>query len=184
MAEESVTVKKHKFNLSFLKKIKDFKHIKTIVVVILSLIVAVIFLSSFKTKSSKSEDQKNETTLSALEYCKQQENRLESVLANVKGIKNVKVFVMVEESPEIVYLTDKTERKTGGETTGITTTAVVVRNGSITNCLVVVEKLPKIVGVMVIANGAGDLKMKTTLTNTISSVLGVNISNVEVMEGK
>ena len=114
-----------------------------------------------------------------------QENRLESVLGSVKGISNVKVFVMVSESPEIVFLqdTNKNSQNTS-QNESVQTTTVLVKNGSISQPVVKVERLPKITGVLIIAKGAGDLKIKTSLVNIVSSVLGANISNVEVLEGK
>lgn len=166
----------------FLKKLK-IKNIKTIIVCVLFVVILIIFASSFQTKKSTKTTNTTQSSLSALEYCKEQENRLEYVLKSVKGISNVKVFVMVSESPEIVYLENQT---TSGDLSKNTTTssAVFVKNGTITQPVVKIEKLPKIIGVLVIAKGAGDLKMKTTLTNIISSVLGTNISNVEVLEGR
>lgn len=165
------------------KKIK-IKNFKTIIVCVLFVIILLIFASSFKTKNTSKTHTSTQSSLSALEYCKMQENRLEYVLKNVKGISNVKVFVMVNESPEIVYLENKTS--SGGESnaSSITTSAVFVKNGSITQPVVKIERLPKIIGVLVIAKGAGDIKMKTTLSNIISSVLCTNISNVEVLEGR
>jgi len=181
--EEIKEKNKKKFHFSFLEKLRNFKHLKTITVIVLSLIVGLIFISSLVPKRKQNIEKESVTNLSALAYCKDQENRIERILESVKGISNVKVFVMTSESPEIVYVTDKTETTTSGTTTTVES-AVIVKNGTITNALVQIERLPKIMGVMIVAKGAGDLKMKTTLTNIIASVLGVNVSNVEVMEGK
>ena len=50
--------------------------------------------------------------------------------------------------------------------------------------MVVVELLPKITGVLIVASGAKDIKMKNTLINTIAAILNISVSNVEVLEGK
>lgn len=165
------------------EKLKLGKNLKTIIAVVLSVIVVAIFFSSFKSKSVKTNQTSTKTSSLIIEYCKEQENRLEQVLENVKGISNVKVFVYVDESPTIKYLEEKNE-STSDKQSSFTTTTVLVKNGSITQPVVVVEVAPKIKGVLLIAKGAGDLKIKTTLTNIISSVLGINISNVEVLEGR
>lgn len=179
------TETKKKFDFNFFKKIKNFKHFKTIVVSVLIVIVLLIFISSFSSKKTVSVNNETKTSLSSLEYSKQQENRLESILSGVKGISNVRVYVMVDESPEIVYLENKTTSANGeGNITSQTTTSVMVKNGQVTTPVVVKEILPKIKGVLIVAKGGGDLKMKTTLTNIVASVLTVNISNVEVLEGK
>lgn len=165
------------------QKFKNSKNFKSIFVCVLAIVVVIIFLSSFKIKTTKTTQNSTESTSKAIEYCEMQEHRLEQVLESVKGLSNVQVFVYVEESPTIKYVEDKTEQETDKQSS-FSTTTVLVKNGTITQPIVVVEMLPKIKGVLVIAKGAGDLKMKTTLTNIISSVLGINISNVEVLEGR
>lgn len=180
-------MKEEKKRGNFFEKIfsgfKNFKHFKTAFVVILCFVVVLIFASSFKTNSVKKSVSSNKYSSRAIEYCSVQENRLEQVLKNVKGISNVKVFVMVDESPEIRYVQDKNESSSDSNSSSETET-VLVKNGSVFEPVVVVEILPKIKGVLVIAKGAGNIKTKTMLTNIISSVLCINISNVEVLEGK
>lgn len=170
------------FFSSFLKRIRDFKKWKTLLVVVLCFVVVLIFASSFKSKSDKTSQEEIFVSSSALAYCKEQENRLEQVLENVKGISNVKVFVMVDESPTLKYVEDGNNSSSESQNSTSSST-VLIKNGSTTKPIIVVEMLPKIKGVLVIAKGAKDLMMKSTLTNIISSVLGINISSVEVLEG-
>ena len=174
---------KQNFFEKFVSKIKNFKFLKTVFVAVLCFIVVLIFASSFKTKTVKKSVSSTNYSSKAIEYCKQQENRLEQVLESVKGISNVKVFVMVDESPEIRYVQDKTENSSGTNSSTESAT-VIVKNGSVSEPIVVIETLPKIKGVLVIAKGAGNIKTKSMLTNIISSVLCINISNVEVLEGR
>ena len=101
-----------KFSLmSFIKKF-SFKNIKFkgILVVVLLVIIAVIFISTFKTKDDNKEQVLEVKTnyCSAEEYSVRLENRLCSVLQNIKGIGSVEVFVMVESSPVIKYLEEST----------------------------------------------------------------------------
>lgn len=90
---------------------------------------------------------------------------------------------MVDEGPTLRYVEDSSKSDSQNNNT-ITTTTVIVKNGTISQPIVVVETLPKIKGVLVIAKGAGNIKTKSMLTNIISSVLCINISNVEVLEGR
>lgn len=174
---------KNNFISSIVAKIKNFKHLKTVIVVVLSLIVFAIFASSFVSKKSTKTQESTNVSSKALSYCKEQEHRLEQVLESVKGISNVKVFVMVDESPTLKFVEDSSQTQSQNQNIS-TSETVIVKNGSVTNPIVAYEILPKIKGVLVIAKGAGNLKIKTTLTNIISSVLGINISSVEVLEGK
>lgn len=159
---------------------------KIAIAILLMVIVVVIFFSSFKTEK-ETKTKTIENSLSAMEYCENIENRLINVIGTVKGVGKVDVFVMVDASPTIKYLEESitsTEEKDGNKSTSIQTTIVMSKNGTITNPVVVVELMPKITGVLVVASGAKDIKLKTTLINTISAILNVDISNVEVLEGK
>jgi len=165
---------------------KNTKKLKTIIVVFLVIIVCFIFLSSFKKdKTSNIVETKKETSLMA--YCEQQENRLEYVLGQIKGIENVRVFLITDSSPTIKYLEEtKTESVEKDEKTSVVTETKIVmaKNGSLTSPVVVVEMYPKITGVLVVAKGAGEVKMKNNLINTISAILNIKVSCVEVLEGK
>jgi len=96
-------------------------------------------------------------------------------------MKNVRVELLQQGRDQSENQTTSGDLSKSSTTTS---SAVFVKDGTITRPVVKIEKLPKIIGVLVIAKGAGDLKMKTTLTNIISSVLDTNISNVEVLEGR
>lgn len=178
---------------SFLKIpiFKNKKVLKTIFIVLLAVCIVLIFASSFTFESNKNKvtkvDNKN---ISAMEYCEVVENRLVNVLAGIKGIGNVDVFVMVDASPTIKYLeesqTEYYEKLDSGKpiVKSIKTEIVMSKNGSVSTPVVVVEFLPKITGVLIVASGAKDIKFKANLINVVSSVLSVEVSKVEVMEGK
>ncbi len=163
---------------------------KNLIVVILILVVLVIFLSTiFPKKKSSSESGLNglSNSFKSLEYCEAVENRLECVLKNIEGVGKVEVFVMVDSSPTIKYLMESnstTNQNGESGSTSVQTTVYEARNGSIYSPVVEVEILPKIIGVLIVATGAKDSMLKATLTNIVSNVLSVNISNVEVVEGK
>jgi len=160
--------------------------VKTTILVVLIIVVLIIFASSFTSKTKTTETSiKDKNNSLAYSYCQEVENRLEYVLKSVKGIGNVEVFIMVDASPTIKYLEEtNTTTNNEGSTSSIQTTIVLAKNGTITEPVVVVEILPKITGVLLVATGAKDIKMKTTLINTVSAILDVDISSVEVLEGK
>ena len=161
---------------------------KILIAVILMFVVLIIFASSFfDSGSSKVKQTSNETKFTSMEYCEVLENRLVNVLSCIKGVGDVKVFVMVDSSPEIKFLEEQNSSSTqNGENSieSIQTTIVMAKDGSVTSPIVTIELLPKITGVLIVASGASDIKLKTTLINATASVLSVNISNVEVLEGK
>ena len=66
----------------------------------------------------------------------------------------------------------------------MTNTIVLAKDGTLTYPIVVLEELPEILGVLIVAKGTGDVKTKINISNIVSSVLGVSVSNIEVLEGK
>jgi len=182
---------------SFLSRIKNkisnisnnsISKIKMIILILSVIVIFIIFLSTLKPDDEVNIKKiENKNTLSAIEYSQTLENRLCNVLGKIKGIKNVEVFVMVDSSPTIKYLEETKEdinKKTDSETKTIQTEIVLAKNGTVSTPIVVVEIMPKITGVLVVAKGADNIKIKTMLINSISAILSVDVSKVEVMEGK
>ena len=172
-------------NINF-KNLFNIKNIKLLVIGFIALIV-LLFLSAMPKESKKNSVVEKDKVWSWMSYCSEIENKLNNVLGQIKNIGNVESFIMVDSSPTIKYLEEvkqEDSNKDGIETKKFETSIVLSKNGSITTPVVVVEMLPKITGVLVVASGVGDTKTKNMLINTISAVLGVSVSNVEVLEGK
>jgi stage III sporulation protein AG len=64
------------------------------------------------------------------------------------------------------------------------TVRIVFKNGSTYQPVVVTQFLPQITGVLVVANGVSNLQIKNNLINAISSVYNLNISCIDILEGK
>lgn len=159
------------------------KKIKLAICVILFVVIIAIFMSSIIPKKSEQTSGNAESKSTALSYCHELEDKLVNVLSQVKGIGKVKVFVMVNQSPTYRYL-EEGSNQTGENQSVNQFTVYETRNGSNTAPVIVVEELPEILGVLVVATGAKDLKMQNILTNVIANVLSISISKVEVLEGK
>ena len=63
-------------------------------------------------------------------------------------------------------------------------TIILAKDGTTTYPIVVYEELPSIKGALIVASGVGDVKTKLEICNIVSSVLKVDVSSVEVLEGK
>ena len=173
--------RKQNFLFGKILKLKNMKHM---LIIIVSIIVLVIFSGFFKTQSKEENIVENNIVWSWQSYCDELENKLKNVLGQIKNVGNINVFVMVDSSPTIKYLEETKKESNDNAQVKFETTIVMSKNGSITTPVVVVEILPKITGILVVASGAKDIKIKNTLINAISAVLNVSVSNVEVLEGK
>ena len=143
---------------------------------ILFLIVIALFTTSLNSTNKTSEQTKDETV--NFSYQTFVEEGLVRIISSIKGLDNVKVFVSVGSSPEIVYATDKNIDSTKtGETT------VFSKNSSQTTPVIISEKYPEILGVLIVAKGLTQ-KLNLDLTNSLSLVLNVPISCIQILEGK
>lgn len=123
------------------------------------------------------------------------ENRLAAVLSQIDGIGQVKVSISLAAGTQKVFATnqksnrrDITERDDRG---GTRTTAentedeeLVLLQSSGQNPgqpLLVQEVNPKISGVLVVAEGAGDARVREELTQTVQVVLNVSAHKIRVM---
>lgn len=173
--------------MKLLEKFKslNFGNKKSLLIALVIVVILAICFSTLETKTTNSTTKKTNNSSSLyMNYINETEGRLEDVLNSIKGISNVKVFLNIAESPKISYLTEEKKSTSQASSIEVLNTIVLAKDGTLTYPIVVCEKLPAILGVLIVATGAGDAKTKLQIINVISSVLNVNVSSIEVLEGK
>ncbi|MEG1582131.1 MAG: hypothetical protein RR334_03150 [Clostridia bacterium] len=188
--DDDSKVKKKLFNFDFIKK---FKKPELIIIAVLLVIIVLSFaFTNIKKKQVKVLPNKVTTdsikNLASLEeFTRYTENRIVNVLSSMSGVSNVEVFV-VAESGVILTIAEETDEKvtgTGNNTSKtISKRPVLNKNGSITEEIVLVEKVPKILGILVVANGASNMRIKLGIINALSTVFDMDANHIEVLEGK
>lgn len=168
-----------------IKKIFANKQIKiAIVVLIFSFCALLILNSSFGEATSKATQNKEEggyTT--SLTYCKQLENKLENVLSKISGAGSVSVMITVGGAPELIVASSSSEKTNsgfGGDGVIVSSDPVIVTNGGVSSPLILTEKLPEITGVVVVAQGAKETKIKLMLLQAVQALLNVKSSNIQI----
>ena len=179
---------KNKFlNLKIFQKLKNIKHIELFVAIILCAIIILIYLSSMGTSKNKSQQTSTQSITSISEYSNFLENKLENVLAQIEGAGNVAAMITFESGTEFVYASSedsKTNSSTNSSGTTVVTTTSISPYTKNAEGLIVKEILPKISGVIVVASGAKDTKVKLEIIKAIQAVLEVPLANIEVLVGK
>lgn len=101
------------------------------------------------------------------------EERLERVLSTVKGAGHVSVFVVLEDYGSSDYVKDTKSRNDESEEKTVIagSTPIVSR-----------AQTPKIKGVIVTAQGAGNKEVKEKIKTAVETALGVMPHRVEVLE--
>ena len=158
-------------------------------------IICAIVLIAMSSLDDKEASIKTETTNTNKEELKDEseiftlEEKLKKILAQIEGAGEVDVMITYESSEEIqpAFNTNTTTEETreadqqGGERT-ITTSSEnkTIITSSSNEPIVIKTNEPKISGVIVVATGAKDLKVKETLYSAVQTALQVKGYQVEV----
>ena len=113
----------------------------------------------------------------------QLETKLEKILSEIRGAGQVNVMITYDNTSEIVCAeeSESSENETGSNSVS---RPAKVSGSSGESPIILTERRPDIRGVIVIAEGAADLSVKTTLMLAVSTVLGIEKSRVEVFQMK
>lgn len=162
---------------------KDKKNF--IIIIICFAIIIGLFVSTFFTNNKKNIEK---TTLlnktSITDYADKIESKLIGIIEKLDSVTSVDVFVMVEATPTINYLTETKETTVTnekGSTSEITTTVVFEKNGSIQTPVVVTTIMPKITGVLIVTNEI-NASTKILIKNSISVVLNIDESCISLLQ--
>lgn len=168
-------------------KLENNKKIKWVIYALLVVAVIVIFVSSIDNSirvsgnldsNIKSSDNDN-NELQA--YTEKLESRLELILAGIKGVGRVRVMLTFDGTEETILASD--EQSSESEN-GISKSKKpsILSTSSGEEAIVLKELLPKVCGVVVVAEGASDVAVKMDIVSAVSTVLGIKQSNVQVFE--
>jgi len=158
---------KKKSILQSLKKIKP----EHLIIVAASIIVLVLFFSSVMSKNVKQEDGVNE-------YVSMLENKLSSRLSELDGAGKVSVIISVKSGLKTDIATERQVSGIGGEKT--TETPVLISGKP----LVLGEVYPEICGVIIMAKGAGNIKVKLSLITAAQTFLDISSDKIQVLPMK
>lgn len=157
---------------SFLEKLKIDRKYQTIVfIVILSLIAIFVFLTFNRDEKTTSESNND--------YVAVLETKLSDVLGKIDGAGKVSVMITVESGMETVLATKTNITEYDGKK--VTEETPIIVNGK---TVILRENYPRIVGVLVIAEGAGDLTVMRKIQQATLSVLDVSLKQVEILSMK
>ena len=179
------------------KKLNSKKKTYYIAIIIIIAVILVIYFSSFL--SNESTDQSDANTQTEVkseaqdDYEQQLKTELESVLSKISGAGEVNVMITYETSEEIVpaIVTDKqttntTDSNDNSDKTSQTeneeSEVVKVQNGSNEEALIITQKLPKVLGVIVIAEGANNIAVRLNLQRAVQTIMGIEAQKVEIFE--
>ena len=150
------------------------------------LMVALVLLSWPQLFASEKKEESLEQTTSSVFDPETEKQRLASILSSIKGAGQVEVMITYEGEAEKVpaYDNNSTTSSTvdaqNRSTTNQSTSSKPVSGSE--DLVVITEKRPQVLGVVIVAEGADDLSVQMELSRAAQTALGVDASKVEVFE--
>lgn len=168
------------FNKGVIAKIKSIKHIEIIIAVIVIVVMVLAYTSFVGAKDKDVIISTDEVTLT---------EELQKILSTIKGVGDAKVLIVYNggKQLEIASKTDKHTNTVTDEDGRVTTvvdetsTPVIVGGDK---PLIIGEKRADIDGVVVVADGGGDVKIRVTVTRALSTLLKLDYNKIQVFEKK
>lgn len=153
-----------------ISKIKENKKVRILLVFLLALLL-IIFLTIGSTTNKETEVLSDAQT-----YVYNLENKLETTLSKIKGVGDVSVIIKTDSGMETVLAKETIIKETSN---GIETieSPILVNGKTVT----LKELYPKITGVLIVAEGANSITITQKIQQATTSLLGVDIKNIEIL---
>lgn len=160
------------------------------------LIVAAIFLLAFGGIGEKDEPAEDKaltdsmSEIAAEQYIAENEKRLEGILSRIQGAGSVKTMITIDNAGEKVLAVDKksensqeNDKEKSTKAAKQEQTALVYGSGSGEQPFVLKNKLPSTSGVLVVAAGAGDERVRLEIYEAVKALYGISGHRIKVTKG-
>ncbi|MGI6003962.1 MAG: hypothetical protein ACOX88_00895 [Christensenellales bacterium] len=181
------------------QKLKDLtkkRGMEIVIAVVVVAVILIIYLTSWSWGGDDTKPPDTQAPLSTEESQSRSEDHageLSALLSRLKGAGKVQVMITYESGPEIVPAFSTTEQSNqtseNSSTINRTTTQsnqtkqpVTAGGSGQVQAVVLKEIEPAIKGVIVLAEGAGDIRVKMNLLQAVQTVLQIDANQVDVFE--
>lgn len=171
-----------------MEKLKELwqkiKSIKNYEIIISLIIIAVVLLIYFSVDGKSSEDKAKESAVSQdISLTEGLEERVSGILNKIEGVGEVDVLITFNSTAQQV--TAQTENKhstttssaNNSTTTSTSTSSPIISNQ---NVIVLQEKMPEIIGVIVVAEGADNPKVRLNILSAVSTALDIDKNSIQI----
>ncbi|MBR0157104.1 MAG: hypothetical protein IJM20_06270 [Clostridia bacterium] len=166
---------------TFTETLEKNRALRTVLTGALILAAFILFLTSgvFRSCGKTAEEPTQETSGNIGAQTAELEKRLEGMLSSMAGVGRVKVMLTLDSTEEQILATNS-RNQTAQSGSSEETRPATVNTGGGENPIVLTEKLPRVRGVIVSAEGAGNFSVRMNIITAVSTVLGIDQSRVEV----
>lgn len=181
------------------EKIDNNKFMNLIIFLALGVILLIFSNTILKQDNKNSKPniiQNIDPVINYNEFEKNLEKRLEMTLSKIEGVGEVEVMLTMEQSSEIVISKDVTidiaktnevdqeggKREIVNERTDVKN--ITITENGVEKPIILKEIEPKILGVIIVAEGGNDALVKDALTKSAIAVLGVQAHKIQILKMK
>lgn len=177
---------------NFFSKLKKVKHIEVYAVILLVVVVFAVWFLPNGSPQQKSSEKKVGSTTTTIEYAQSLEKRLNAVLRDISGAGEVNCMVTLDGEVERVfaYADDKKNSSTQNttssgavnktETENSSKEPIIISVNGSNEPLVIKEIMPNVKGVVVVATGADNVKVKLDILKAVQALLKIESSQIEI----
>ena len=174
-------------------KLKGIKHLNIILLTLLVALILIIWFADFGTNTNEKQTSTSTSGTNTLsDYTTLLETKLSKTLSQIEGAGNVDVMITLDGASQLILAYD-TESRTNStdnttasgtstksnNTTTNSTPIIITKNGQ-SEPLVLSEIMPNIKGVVVVCEGANNIRVKLNLLQAVQALLGVNSGQIEI----
>lgn len=168
----NVQTKNSKIN-KIINKIRTDKKLQYVILITLVIVAFLVFTFGY----NKSESKSVVNTDFVSNYVDNLEEKLSKTLSKVKGAGKVSVVITIESGMETVLAMKTTTKEDVNGKIESESTPIVINGKTV----VVKELYPKIVGVLIVADGAKNISVMSRLQQATVSLLNINANQIEIL---
>lgn len=158
---------------NILEKIRSNKKVQYLLITILLVVILLIFLLGFKNEQTTTTDLSDQISI----YVNSLETKLSSTLSKVEGAGKVSVIITVESGMETVLAMKTTTKENSNGQKEIENTPIIINGKTV----VIKQLYPKVIGVVIVAEGAKNISVMNKLQQATISLLDININQIEIL---
>ncbi len=174
----------------FEKKEKRVENLVFLIILLVVFLVAInyVFTDSSTTNEENSNSTSTEDNIDSTKTEQQgisddTEKKLEEILSQISGIGNVSVMITYSKESTVSPVYNTKETNKNGETTS-EKTVVYNEEGSDKTVVIETVEMPKVEGVIVVAEGVSSTETKSKIANAISALTNIASYKVQVFDKK
>ena len=165
----------------FIERIKNSRKLQFLLVGVLAAVILLVYFAYFINETNDKEHISSTQTFDSLteEYVSSLETKLGKVLSNIEGTGKVSVAITVSSGFAHEYAYEETS-KDGLSSSSTSSSLILVNNEPV----IVSQTYPVISGVLVVAEGGGNIKVKLAILESIQTLLDVANEDITILNGE